>query len=173
MNTTAILLPESRQDILFRSAMERIRDLEAEIQKLRQGTMKSHQLVRIHQSNRIISAQASDILYIRAEDNYSWIFLRNGNQFYVSRTLKSWIAQLKNEDFVRCHRSFFVRREEVVEVVRRTHELIQRDGTHIATSRRFQKNCLSTIFAEQTNSSAHKLNAVIHKLIKDPVSPRG
>lgn len=173
MNTTAIRHTEFRQDILFRSAMERIRDLEAEIQKLRQGSAQSNQFIRIHQSNRIISAAVSEIVYIRAEDNYSRIFLKNGNQYYVSRTLKSWMEELKGHDFLRCHRSFFVRREEIAEVNRRSHELILRDGSHIAISRRFQKSCLSSIFPERVNSTSHKLNTIIHKLIKDPISPHG
>ena len=175
MNTSAYVHAESTQEFLFRNALERIRDLEAEIQKLRQGVSKSHPMIRIYQANRIITTSPNDILYIRAENNYSRVYLKNGQQYYVSRTLKSWADDLPCDDFVRCHRTFLVRREEVMEINRRTKDLVLRDGIKIPTSRRFQKSCLSTLFSQLQKPAATtiKLNSIVHKLTNVPSSPRG
>lgn len=49
-----------------------------------------------------------DILYCRAEDNYTAIHLRDGRRFISARTLKDYDEMLHELGFIRAHRSFLV-----------------------------------------------------------------
>lgn len=163
MIVSRFIQSESNPDILLQSALERICQLEKEIQLLGQGASRANRTIRIHQANRIITVLASEILYIMAEDNYSRIFLKNGSQYYVSRTLKSWAIELGDADFLRCHRTYLVNRTEVVEINRRKFEIVLRNAIAVPTSRRFQKSCLATLFPKEIIPT-HQAKTIVHAL---------
>lgn len=49
-----------------------------------------------------------DIVYCQALGNYCKIILENGESITVSKTLKAIEADIKNENFHRCHQSYLV-----------------------------------------------------------------
>lgn len=49
-----------------------------------------------------------DILYCKADDNYTHIFLKNERKKLVSKTLKYFEEALKKNSFVRIHKSYLV-----------------------------------------------------------------
>jgi len=167
MNTLSIQ-PTIFQDKLIQAAMERIRNLEAEVQRLRKGTAAGQGTIRIHQGNRLISVSTDDILYIKAEDNYSRIYVKNGEQYYTSRTLKSWMNELPEEDFIRCHRAYLVNRKEVAEINRNNAVIILRNASRIPISRRFQKRSVTALFGRHSFDEILPVASfpVIHKLYK-------
>ena len=153
MKTLTITSPAIQQDVLLRSALERIKHLESELQKLRSNISGPNKSIRIHQANRIITASPQDILYIQSENNYSRLFLKNGVQYYTSRTLKSWAKELSSSDFLRCHRTYLVNQSAVTEVNRTKSIILLHGEIAIPTSRRFQKSCLSAISAKENPKS--------------------
>ncbi|MEX0273990.1 MAG: LytR/AlgR family response regulator transcription factor [Flavobacteriaceae bacterium] len=56
----------------------------------------------------------TDILYCKADDNYTEIFLGNGRKILVSKTLKYFERALANFSFARIHKSYLVNVNEVV-----------------------------------------------------------
>ncbi|MEP6793096.1 MAG: LytTR family DNA-binding domain-containing protein [Saprospiraceae bacterium] len=147
MNVLVQTIPDTYSVYTFRAALERIVGLEAQIQKLQHSTPQHNLVIRIHQSRRIISILTLDILYIRAEDNYSRIYLKNGYQYYVCRTLKSLAAEVPSSDFLRCHRTYLVNRSDVREINRCNHEIILANGIRIPMARRFLKGCVEGIIS--------------------------
>lgn len=50
----------------------------------------------------------ADILYCKADDNYTEIYLSNNKKKLVSKTLKYFEDMLKNSSFARVHKSYLV-----------------------------------------------------------------
>lgn len=49
-----------------------------------------------------------EIVYIKAQSEYSSIFLSNGEKYFIRKLLKFWEAKLPSEKFLRIHRSTIV-----------------------------------------------------------------
>ncbi len=50
----------------------------------------------------------NDILYLKADDNYTEIFLQDNSNKLVSKTLKSFETNLSDKNFARIHKSYLV-----------------------------------------------------------------
>jgi len=50
----------------------------------------------------------SDIIAIKADANYTWIYTVNENKFIVRKLLKEWQEFLPEEDFLRVHQSYII-----------------------------------------------------------------
>jgi two-component system LytT family response regulator len=59
-----------------------------------------------------------DILYCKADDNYTEIYLNNSKKKIVSKTLKYFEEALSNSGFARVHKSYLVNVNEVVKYVK-------------------------------------------------------
>ncbi|WP_298532778.1 LytTR family DNA-binding domain-containing protein [uncultured Algibacter sp.] len=60
----------------------------------------------------------SDILYCKADDNYTEIYLNNNKKKLVSKTLKYFEEALSNASFARVHKSYLVNVNEVVKYLK-------------------------------------------------------
>lgn len=58
--------------------------------------------------------EAQDILYCKADDNYTQIYLKSGTQKLVSKTLKFFEVALVDLGFARVHKSYLINVNEVV-----------------------------------------------------------
>ncbi|MGB4850197.1 MAG: LytTR family DNA-binding domain-containing protein [Saprospiraceae bacterium] len=145
MNQSYISTHALDRDYLIRFAFERIRQLEAEIKRLKQPLPSTEKFVWVYQSKKLVKILLTDVLYIRSESNYSRLFLKCGTQYFMSRTLKSWANELSGDTFLRCHRSFLVNKSEITEIKRNTNEIVMRNGEIIPTSRRHQKKDVDAI----------------------------
>ncbi|WP_298498328.1 LytTR family DNA-binding domain-containing protein [uncultured Algibacter sp.] len=59
-----------------------------------------------------------DILYCKADDNYTEIYLNNNKKKLVSKTLKYFEEALINSGFARVHKSYLVNVNEVVKYIK-------------------------------------------------------
>ncbi|WP_461043311.1 LytR/AlgR family response regulator transcription factor [Spirosoma harenae] len=60
----------------------------------------------------------SELVYLQAVANYSWLNWADGRRMLMPRTLKYYSPQLPNELFIRLHRNCVVNREYVVRLER-------------------------------------------------------
>ena len=60
----------------------------------------------------------TDILYCKADDNYTEIYLNNNKKKIVSKTLKYFEEALTNSGFARVHKSYLVNVNEVVKYIK-------------------------------------------------------
>ncbi|GGZ73949.1 LytR/AlgR family response regulator transcription factor [Algibacter mikhailovii] len=81
----------------------------------------------------------SDILYCKADDNYTEIYLINDKRKVVSKTLKYFEDVLKGTSFVRVHKSYLVNIDKVVKYVKGkggSVTLINRKQISVSASRK-------------------------------------
>ena len=66
---------------------------------------------------------SKDIIMIRGEGTYSWIYLKSGQLLLTSRTVKYWMQWFKSEGLVRVHRSYVIHRDQI--------DSVEVNGMHI------------------------------------------
>lgn len=135
-------------EFLMKTALERIRHLEAEVQRLQLKLPQMQKFIWIYQSQKLIKIPLTEILYIQSESNYSRIFLKGGRQYFMSRTLKSWLNEIPASDFLRCHRSFLINKKEIIEINRNANQILMQEGVMIPISRRHQKDDVLSIMSD-------------------------
>jgi len=69
--------------------------------------------ITIPQQDGFEVLETADILYCKADDNYTEIYLNNNKRKLVSKTLKYFEEILKDSSFARVHKSFLVNVNEV------------------------------------------------------------
>ena len=69
--------------------------------------------ISIQQQDGFEVLNTQDILYCKADDNYTEIYLNNNKKKLVSKTLKYFEEALTDSDFARVHKSFLVNVNEV------------------------------------------------------------
>jgi two-component system, LytTR family, response regulator len=74
--------------------------------------------ITIPQQNGFEVINTSDILYCKADDNYTEIYLNNNKKKLVSKTLKYFEDALNNGSFARVHKSYLVNVNEVVKYLK-------------------------------------------------------
>jgi DNA-binding LytR/AlgR family response regulator len=61
----------------------------------------------IKQKQRFIRVDFDDILYLKSDNVYIDIFLKNGKSYVVRGALNEYLNKM-NKDFIRCHRSYII-----------------------------------------------------------------
>ena len=83
------------------------------------------------------------VRYCQSDSNYCSIILCDGRRILVSKTLKWVSSRLPQNEFIRVHASFLVRRKSIIEL---TQDQIRLDcGTYIPVSRGRRKGLRSLI----------------------------
>ena len=57
-----------------------------------------------------------DIIYIKASNNYSIIYLLDNNEIIASKTLKEFDLKLNNFGFLRIHKSYLINKSEITSI---------------------------------------------------------
>ncbi len=70
----------------------------------------------IHTQEAIELIKPKQILYVKAEGNYSFFVMKDGNTVLSSKTLGTYSDQLATHNFIRPHQSFLVNPEEVIRI---------------------------------------------------------
>lgn len=99
---------------------------------------KSQQVDRIALSAQdgLVFVQTSEILYCKAESNYTQVVLENGKKILVARTLKDLDETLSGKDFFRVHASYLVNVNRITRFVRSDGGyVVMPDGTEIGIAR--------------------------------------
>ena len=94
----------------WRKISNHIIELKEEIQKLRSF---NHQRIFVQYQGKSLCIIEIDILYIKAESNYSMIHLKNGRNILSCKTLKHWEAHLNSTIFIRSHSSYLINSNEI------------------------------------------------------------
>jgi len=91
------------------------------------------------QSNGIIRfVTFSEILYLKADDNYTSCLLNDHALYIMCQTLQSFEVILGNQ-FYRCHKSYLVNTKYIREINKRNHAVILTTGEKLPFSRKKAK----------------------------------
>ena len=74
--------------------------------------------ITIPQQDGFEIIDTANILYCKADDNYTEIFLNNNKKKLVSKTLKYFEEALTNSSFARVHKSYLVNVNEIIKYVK-------------------------------------------------------
>ncbi|MEL0455692.1 LytTR family DNA-binding domain-containing protein [Flavobacteriaceae bacterium SZ-1-7] len=86
----------------------------------------------------------ADILYCKADDNYTEIYLNNNKKKLVSKTLKYFEEALSDVSFARVHKSYLVNVNEVVKYVKgKGGSVVLSNGKEIMVSASKKSDLLS------------------------------
>ncbi|WNH08970.1 LytR/AlgR family response regulator transcription factor [Thalassobellus suaedae] len=107
-------------------------------------TNSVHGKITIPQQNGFEVINTADILYCKADDNYTNIYLNNNKKKLVSKTLKYFEDALNNANFVRVHKSYLVNVNEVVKYLKgKGGSVILSNGQEIMVSASKKSDLLS------------------------------
>lgn len=94
-----------------------------------------HGKITIPQQDGFEIINTSDILYCKADDNYTEIYLNTNKKKVVSKTLKYFEEALNNTSFARVHKSYLVNVNEIVKYVKgKGGSVVLSNGKHIMVS---------------------------------------
>jgi len=83
--------------------------LECQISKLPDDEIKKQsKVLQISTAEALYFKEISQIIYLRAEGNYSRVFMKDGTSILVSKTLKHFSRLLSLDSFAKPHQSFLV-----------------------------------------------------------------
>ena len=100
--------------------------------------------ITIPQQDGFEILNTADIMYCKADDNYTMIYLNNNKKKLVSKTLKYIEEGLKASNFARVHKSYLVNVNEVVKYVKgKGGSVILSNGKEIMVSASKKADLLS------------------------------
>jgi two-component system LytT family response regulator len=80
-----------------------------------------------------------DILYLRADNNYTYFIMVSGATFLVAHSIKYFADFLASIHFVRVHRRYIINPLYVLELVLEVEQISLSNGDNITISRRYKK----------------------------------
>lgn len=97
-------------------------------------------------SKRVIKIiNQKDILYVRAESNYSVFVLDDKTEWLISKTLENVEKSLEQSCFFRCHKSYLVNLSKIREITRRRFEVVMSDNIRLPIARRKRKEFMTVL----------------------------
>lgn len=72
--------------------------------------------ILIKKNNKVFPIKLSDILYIKAENQYSQLFSKSQKNYLVRKSLTDWLSILPNIHFIRINRSVIINNKYVENV---------------------------------------------------------
>lgn len=89
--------------------------------------------------------ELNDILFLKAESNYTTFYLVDGVKLIVPKTLKEYENMLLEEPFVRVHNSYIINLRLVAEYKKTQGIIVMKDQTNIEISSRKKAEFLSKV----------------------------
>lgn len=100
--------------------------------------------ITIPQQDGFEVLETSDIMYCKADDNYTEIYLNTNKKKLVSKTLKYFEEALSDSGFARVHKSYLVNVNEVTKYVKgKGGSVVLSNGKQIMVSASKKSNLLS------------------------------
>lgn len=137
-----LLKPISEQDLrtAVDKVLERQNASQKQVDKIMEQVKKNLSAeinkIPINTSRGIDFVNVSDIVYCRAESNYTFIYFTNNAKKLLAKTLKSFEESLPTSHFYRPHQSYIVNLEHVNTYIRSDGGyLVMSNGHKVAISR--------------------------------------
>jgi len=99
-----------------------------------QLTKSQHHSLKLHSGGMVRYATFSEIVYLKADDNYTCIVLNDLSQYIMCKTLLNFEKKL-GHIFFRCHKTFLVNPVFIKGIDTRNHQILLTTGEIIPYSR--------------------------------------
>src|SRR5690606_26031454 len=91
-----------------------------------------------------IPIKPEDVVYCKASDSYTYIYMEHGGHYIVSRKLKDYDELLTPHNFLRIHRSFLINVNHIEKVNKLEGvSVLMSNGTELPVSNRRKEYLLS------------------------------
>lgn len=95
--------------------------------------------------------EIKDIVFIKAFENYSRLYLTKGRKFTSTQSFGKFVGMLKNRSYYQCHKSYVVNLEHIVRYYK-NGEIELPDGMRIPVARRRKEEFLELLTLQLTVS---------------------
>ena len=92
--------------------------LDALIQNIQVQTRTGIEQIALPTTDGFSMVHVNDIAYLKAESNYTWVFLSTQKKYLIAKTLKDLEEMLRFPQYFRAHKSFLVNLNHVDRYVR-------------------------------------------------------
>ncbi len=97
-------------------------------------------------ADKVVMVSVQDIMYCKADGNYTHVFMQNGKKFLLSKTIKNFSESLHSDLFLRVHKSFIVNTNFIEEYTRGDGgELLMTNKQKIPVSRTHKEELLHSL----------------------------
>lgn len=115
------------------------------LKNIRNSNKKQHKIA-LSTSDGYIFTEVSDILYCRADGNYTYFHIKNNGKILVSKNIKEYEGLLNEHNFFRIHRSYLINMDEVKKYVRgEGGYVIMSDESTLDVSKRRKEQFISLL----------------------------
>ena len=90
--------------------------------------------IAIHDSKNTIIIDNEDLIYCKAESNYTKIFLKD-RSYLISKSLNYFESSLPKALFIRCHKSYIINVNYIM-IVKNQNKIVLKNNIIIPLSRR-------------------------------------
>jgi two-component system LytT family response regulator len=137
---TVIQLPNTHQNFSYPELLKRIGFLENSLERFTSQNL----ILTLKTLEGIIFVKISDISFIKADSNYSYIFMNDRKKMVVSKTLKYIHSQLPKNLFVRIHQSYVVNKFVIDRCLHGANKtLVLKSGEELPVSKKCFINILN------------------------------
>ena len=121
-------------------------EVRATITNIQAQTNPTADNIALPTSDGFMFVRISEIIYVQAESNYSWVHIADGRKFLLSKTLKNIEEMISSRKFIRVHQSFCVNLDRVNKYIRgQGGYLVLNDGTQIPVSRSRKEDLMAVL----------------------------
>ena len=93
--------------------------------------------------NKVVMVELKNIVYCKADGNYTHVFMQDGKKYLLSKTIKTFFDSANSDLFLRVHKSYMVNTNYIAEYTRGDGgELLMSNKHYIPVSRRHKEELL-------------------------------
>lgn len=110
------------------------------------NSRKTEQHLLLHEKGRVVVIHTNEILWLEAADNY--VLIHTTQQTHMMRQTLGGLQQRLGQGFVRCHRRFVVRADQVRQInpiQKGDAELLLQSGATLACSRQYREEVMQRV----------------------------
>ena len=127
--------PRQQEWTMIHALQEEVGSLKSALQKL----THTPKLIHVRAGNKVNMISPTTILYIKADSNYSTIYLRDGKSLFISKTLKHWTEEINDpSSFERIHKSTLINMNHVTAITKAEgiNTFLFTDGSTVTSNQR-------------------------------------
>jgi len=122
------------------------KNIENVLNNLLKKELHENRKIPISVSNKIILVEPDEILYLKSDGSYTSIFLKDNQEYVVSKNIKFFEEILPVTHFLRIHKSYIVNIKEIKEFLKHGNgEVVLSNEKIIPVSRRHRQDILDAL----------------------------
>jgi len=121
-------------------------NIEAILKKLVKTGLERHKKIPLSLNNKIKLVEPDQILYCKSDGSYTTVFMTDGTEYLVSKSIKHIEELLPEEYFIRVHKSYMVNLNEIKELIKQgSGEIVLSNDFIIPISRSHRKQVFEAL----------------------------